>query len=76
MDGPVLEALRFHTGEFALESFRDFFVGKRTTEEPGHLQVTPKLACEWKVFSRPAAKPEPLGPQEIGRWGLATHEDG
>src|SRR5882762_5072884 len=72
---PVLKTVGVHPADFAPQSLPNFFVGKRSPEETGHFNVSPKLARRSQVLFRPPPESNPLRLQKIRLVGYAFHRN-
>jgi len=72
---PVLKTVGVHPADFALQSLPNFFVRKRSPEETGHFNVSPKLARRSQVLFRPPSESKPLCLQKIRLVGHAFHHN-
>jgi hypothetical protein len=63
---PVLNVIRTHKRNMALEPLFYLFLRKRAADEARHFRVDPKRNGEREIIWRPAAESESRGFQEIG----------
>src|SRR5258708_20315179 len=72
---PVLKSVGVHPVDLALQSLPNFFVRKRSPEETGYLNVSPKLPRRTQPLFPPPPESKPLRLQKIRLGGHFFHHN-